>query len=84
MSKVVAAESPQRDLESAIKSNASTASLGFAEEGLDDGSACGHWGTRCSPANPRQAALASDLVTVPGRCANSRLDHVPPRVQESS
>ena len=46
-----------------IKSAASTADLGFAGERRDDGPACGRQGTGRSPANPREAALAADLIT---------------------
>ena len=59
-----------------IKLAASAASLGFAGERQDDGPACGRCGTGRSPANPREAALAADLITaslirllvVPGQC----------------
>ena len=46
-----------------IKSAASAASLGFAGERQDDGPACGRRGTGRSAANPREAALAADLIT---------------------
>ena len=46
-----------------IKSAASAASLGFAGERQDDSPACGRRGTGRSPANPREAALAADLIT---------------------
>ena len=36
---------------------------GFAGERQDDGPACGRRGTGRSPANPREAALAADLIT---------------------
>ena len=38
-------------------------SVGFAGERPDDGPACGRRGTGRSPANPREAALAADLIT---------------------
>ena len=50
--------------EAEIKSPASAASLGFAGERQDDAPACGRRGTGRSPANPREAALAADLITV--------------------
>ena len=46
-----------------IKSAASAASLGFAGERQDDGPACGRRGMERSPANPRGAAQAADLIT---------------------
>ena len=46
-----------------IKSAASAASLEFAGERQDDGPACGQRGTGRSPASPREAALAADLIT---------------------
>ena len=52
-----------RDMEAVIKAAASVASLGFAGERQDDGSACGRRGTGRSPANPREAALADNLIT---------------------
>ena len=53
----------RRIMEAAMKSAASAASLGFAGERQDDGPACGRRGTGRSPADPRQAALAADLIT---------------------
>ena len=53
----------RRIKEAVIKSAASAASLGFAGERQDDGPVCGRrWGRR-SRANPREAALAVDLIT---------------------
>ena len=49
--------------EDVIKSAASAADLGFAGERQDDGPACGRRGTGRSQANPREAALAADLIT---------------------
>ena len=46
-----------------IELAASAAFLGFAGERQDDGPACGRRGTGRSPANPREAALAADLIT---------------------
>ena len=53
----------RRNEEAVIKSAASAASLGFAGERQDDGPACGRRGTGRSPANPKKAALAADLIT---------------------
>ena len=53
----------RRIKEAVIKSAASAASLGFAGERQDDGPACGRRGTGRSPANPREAALAAELIT---------------------
>ena len=68
----------RRIKEAMIKSAASAASLGFAGEHPDDGPACGRRGTGRSPANPREAVLAADLITaslirllaVPGQYAS--------------
>ena len=51
------------DLEAVMKSAASAASLGFAGERQDDGTACGRRGTGRSPANPLEPALAAHLIT---------------------
>ena len=67
--------------EAVIKSAASAASMGFAGERRDDGPACGRRGTWRSPANPREDALAADLITaslirllaVPGQYLNDRI-----------
>ena len=53
----------RRIKEAVIKSAASAVSQGFAGERQDDGPACGRRGTGRSPANPREAALAADLIT---------------------
>ena len=53
----------RRIKQAVIKSAASAASLGFAGERQDDGPACGRRATGRSPANPRDAAPAADLIT---------------------
>ena len=52
-----------RELEAVIRSAASADPLGFAEAHQDDRSANGRQGEGRSPTNPREAALADDLIT---------------------
>ena len=67
----------RRIKEAVIKSAVSAASLGFAGERQDDGSADGGQRTGRYPANAREAALAADLITASKSSWTSQGQHGP-------